>query len=397
MRTIWTGLSFAVLASAGACTSSGSVPEIDCTQPGMACRWAGTGEKGFNKGAAVDRMDSRVDFPQDLTFGPDGRAYVADWNNHLIRRVELDGTMTVAIGTDYEGDGAPGMPDMLPFCNPIGAPATTVAQNHPTDLEFGPDGRLYVASWHNNKIRIYDPSTEIVTVLAGNSYGYTGDGSSACYASFNQPKAVEIAADGTLYTIDQRNVRIRKLSIDPTAPITAFAGTGSVGDAGDGGLATDAQFGFEAGTTPRPSGALELGGNYLYIADSLNNRIRRIDLTTNMIDCIAGNAAAGYSGDGGQALLAQLNFPMDLELGPDGRLYVADRYNHVIRAIDLTTGVIETVVGNGSSCESEDGTCPDGALALQMPLQEPYGIAFDAEGSLYVADTHNNRILKVVR
>jgi sugar lactone lactonase YvrE len=171
-----------------------------------------------------------------------------------------------------------------------------------------------------------------------------------------------------------------------------------VGNLGDGGMATDAQFGFEIGTTPRPSGSLVLIGRMLYVADSLNNRIRRIDLDTGRVDCIAGNSAQpGYTGDGGPALQATFNFPMDIELGPDGRLYVADRYNYAVRAIDLTTGIVETVAGTGVKCDTANGTCADGRPAREVQLNELYGIAFDAPGNLYIADTHNHRILKVTR
>ena len=376
------------------CGSEDSV----CDQPGTACVWAGTGERGFNnEDPDAHRLESEVYFPEDLTFDPKGRAYVVDWNNHLIRRVELDQSMTIVVGTDYEGDGPPEEEDRLPACNPAGALGTTVAMNHPTDVEIGPDGKVYIAAWHNNKIRVFDPETNIVTVLAGDGYGYRGDNGPACSALFNQPKAVAIAKDGTVYTIDQRNVRIRAIQPDPNHTITTIAGRGTVGEYGDGGLAFDAEFGFENGTTPRPSGALVLDNRTLYVADSLNNRIRRINLDTNIIDCIAGKLAPGYSGDGGHALEAQFNFPSDMELGPDGRLYIADRMNHVVRAIDLTTGIVETVVGTGSACDTSRTDCPDRLPAREIGLNEPYGLAFDAAGNLYVADTHNHRILKVTR
>jgi sugar lactone lactonase YvrE len=265
-----------------------------------------------------------------------------------------------------------------------------------TDLEFGPDGKLYMAAWHNNKIRIFDPDTNMLTAI-GDGYGYTGDGGPACRALFNQPKSVAIAPDGTIYTIDQRNVRIRAIAPNAERTITTVAGIGSVGNVGDGGQATDAQFGFEIGTTPRPSGSLVLDGRLLYVADSLNNRIRRINLDTGVVDCIAGTSQTGYSGDGGQALNATFNFPTDIELGPDGRLYVADRYNHVIRAIDLASGLIETVAGAGTKCDTTSETCPDRRPAKEVQLNEPYGIAFDAAGHMYIADTHNHRILKVTR
>lgn len=385
------GISLVVMVGAGC------AEDDPCPTSGTACTWAGVGERGFNiKNPEAHRLESKLYFPEDLTFGPDGRAYIVDWNNHRIRRVEADDSMTVAIGTDYEGDGPPEMEDRLPLCNPAGALATTVALNHMTDLEFGPDGKLYMAAWHNNKIRIFDPETNMLTAI-GDGYGYSGDGGPSCRALFNQPKSVAIAPDGTIYTIDQRNVRIRAIAPNAERTITTVAGIGSVGNVGDGGQATDAQFGFEIGTTPRPSGSLVLDGRLLYVADSLNNRIRRINLDTGVVDCIAGTGAAGYSGDGGQALSATFNFPMDIELGPDGRLYVADRYNHAIRAIDLASGLIETVAGAGTRCDMTSETCADRRPAKEVQLNEPYGIAFDAAGDMYIADTHNHRILKVTR
>lgn len=371
---------------AGAC---GGGSDEDCSTPGTACTWAGVGEAGFNeKSPDAHRLESKLYYPEDLTFGPDGRAYIADWNNHRVRRVESDESLVTVVGTDYEGDGPPEMEDRLPLCNPRGASGTTVAMNHMTDVEFGPDGKLYIAAWHNNKIRVLDPQTGMVTTLAGDGYGYQGDGDLACRALFNQPKALAIASDGTVYTNDQRNVRIR--AITPDGMINTIAGTGVVGNLGDGGQALDAQFGFDNNPTPQPTGALLLDGRKLYVADTLNHRIRRIDLDTGIVDCVAGESAtAGYSGDGGPALAAQFNYPIDMEFGPDGRLYVVERQNHAVRAIDLTSGLIETVAG-GRRCDVETESCTDG-------FQEPYGIAFDPGGNLYVADTHNNRIVKVTR
>ncbi|MEO8699427.1 MAG: hypothetical protein ABI867_05260 [Kofleriaceae bacterium] len=371
--------------------------EDPCQEEGTACTWAGTGERGYNiENPTADRRDSKLYFPSDITFDPQGRAYISDWNNHRIRRVEADQSLVDVVGTDYEGDGPPEMEDRLPLCAPPGARGTTVAMNHMTEAKFGPDGLLYIAAWHNNKVRVYDPATDVVVSEAGNGYGYAGDGDLACNAIFNQPKAIAFGPDGTQYILDQRNVRIRK--IDPiSGVISPFAGIGRLGNAGDGGQALDTEFGFETGTTPRPSGAMVIEGNYMYVADSLNNRIRRISFETGIIDCIAGSTEAGYDGDGGNALQAHFNFPADLELGPDGRLYVADRGNNAVRAINLTTGIVETVAGTGEQCSLLTETCPDAVPAKELRLNEPYGIAFDHDGALYITDTHNDRILKVAR
>ena len=200
---------------------------------GATCRWAGTGNQGFNRETpTAHRLDSDLYYPSDLTFGPDGRAYIADFNNHLVRRVEDGGSMVTILGTDYEGDGAPNEEDRLPACNPAGAVGTDVAMNHPTDVKFGPDGLLYVAAWHNNKIRVVDPVTLDTTTLTGDSYGFAGDDKAACVALFNQPKTLVFAPDGTFYTVDQRNVRIRRILNDQMRTVTTIAGRGQVGNLG---------------------------------------------------------------------------------------------------------------------------------------------------------------------
>ena len=376
MRRVQPLVLTSLMTAAVGCGSSSDDPCADAA-PGSACRWAGTGRKGLNvENPRQSRLDSLFYFPTDLTFAPDGRAYLVDWNNHVIRRVEADDTVVHVLGADYEGDGAPAEEDRLPTCNPQGAHGTEVAMNHPTDVKIGPDGLVYVAAWHNNKIRVLAPSTLSAFVLTGDSYGFSGDGSLACSAVFNQPKTLVFAPDESIFTIDQRNGRIRRIS--PGAmnerTVTTIAGTGAVGGRGDGGPALEAEFGFELTATPRPSGALLLRDNQLYVADSLNNSIRRIDLATGMIDCWAGcTGVAGYSGDGADAKLAQFDFPLDLELGPDGRMYVADRYNHAIRAIDMITRTIETVVGDGVACDTETEICPDtAASAHQLRLNQPY-------------------------
>jgi DNA-binding beta-propeller fold protein YncE len=354
------------------------------------------GERGFS-GDGVDRRDAWLFYVEDLTFGPDGLAYIPDWNNHRVRRVNADDTIDTIIGTDYEGDGPEGEIDRLPVGNPQGAPGLEVALNHPTDLEFLSDGTLVLAAWHNNKIRVWDPDTSIVTVMAGNDYGYAGDDLPAYEAAFNQPKSVAIDENDQIYLNDQRNQRIRLIDNGEPRMIRTIAGTGVKGYAGDGGLAIDAQFGFDGSTTPLPSGSLVLHDGFLFIADSLNHRIRRINLGDGTIECIAGNGELGYAGDGGEALEASFNQPLDIELGPDGRLYVADTFNNVIRAIDLDTGIIESVAGNGLPCTNPINCFEEkeGLPALEIQLSAPYGIAFDPEGNLFIADTNNSRIVEI--
>jgi sugar lactone lactonase YvrE len=154
-----------------------------------------------------------------------------------------------------------------------------------------------------------------------------------------------------------------------------------------------AQLNWEIGSNPEPSGGLAVADGMLYIADTLSHRLRVVDLAEGTIDAFAGTGEQGYSGDGGSALEATFNHPRELEIGPDGRLYVADTDNHVIRAIDLESGEVRTVVGTGEPGIDAD----DGKLATETMLNRPFGLELDADGNLYVMDTLNSRILKVMK
>jgi DNA-binding beta-propeller fold protein YncE len=176
--------------------------------------------------------------------------------------------------------------------------------------------------------------------------------------------------------------------------IDSVAGTGKLGFGGDGGMPLMADFHMqESNENPEPGGSIttDLDGR-VYLADTYNHRIRRIDLAAGTVTTIAGTGTAGFSGDGGPATAANLNAPRDLEFGPDGRLYIADTDNQRIRVLDLGTGIISTFAGAGQAAFAGDG-----GQAQAASFSRPFGIAFDRQGNLYVADTFNNRIRKVVR
>jgi sugar lactone lactonase YvrE len=161
---------------------------------------------------------------------------------------------------------------------------------------------------------------------------------------------------------------------------------------GDGGSPTLAKINQPTGPNPNPPGgglALDAQGR-LYISDTLNNRIRRVDFVADVITTVVGNGTAAFAGDGGDPLQASLNTPLDICFGPDGRLYIADAYNNAVRAVDFTANVITTVAGTGVR-----GFSGDGGAANAARLALPYGIGFDADGHLYIADTYNHRIRRV--
>lgn len=364
--------------------TSGAQAVVACGGPGTICTWAGDGKAAFN-GDGLGATATSFYWPLDVEFSSDGRGYLVDWNNHRIRRVEADGRVQTVIGSDLPGDGPADQSDN----NPEGAPGLDVELNHPTDLQFMPDGTLLVAAWHNHKIRTFDPVTGRVRVLCGAGPGFKRD--MAKRALMNQPKSVAVDARQNIYVADSRNQRIRMLENDI---LDIVAGSGTKGYDGEGGMPLAVSFHMQQiDENPEPGGSItvDLEGR-IYLADTYNNRIRRIDLKAGTVTTIAGNGTPGFGGDGGPATAAALNLPRDLELGPDGRLYIADTNNQRIRAVDLATGIITTVAGNGTP-----GFGGDGGPATMAPLQRPFGIGFDKAGDLFIADTFNNRIRRVVR
>lgn len=373
----------------GDSTGPESYPPVYHNQPscsdssGTICTWAGTGSAAYD-GDGNDLRDSHFYYPVDLTFTGSG-AYILDWNNHRVRRVTALNTLETVIGADGVGDGDPAKADR----NPPGIAGTEVLLNHPTDIVELPGGMILLTAWHNHKLRHYDPGTGLVYITCGGPAGFSGDDGPARSAQLSQPSQTVVGPDGSLYILDQRNQRVRRIS--PSDTIRTVVGTGEAGYAGDGGPPVAAKINMAAGNNPPTSGALAVDAQgRLYISDTLNHRIRRVDFGADIIETVAGNGVAGYGGDGGAAVAASLNNPRDIQIGPDGRLYIADEKNNRIRAVDLDTGIITTVAGTGAA-----GFGGDGGQATNARLNRPSGIAFDDNGYLYIADTFNHRIRRV--
>ncbi|HZI45324.1 MAG TPA: hypothetical protein VFD53_08900 [Ilumatobacter sp.] len=358
-------------------------------ESGQACTWIGNpaGGEGHN-GDGLHRLETLVNQPMDLLFLPDGTPWFTDFNNFLIRRVLEDDTIESMVGsTDpiFPGDGP------LTGITPEGADGSEWLLNHPTNLILAADGSLTVVGWHNHKLLTVDTDTGYIKVMCGGGAGFAGDGSPAAMgALFRQLNDASMDEAGNIYILDQQNGRIRM--IDTEGVLSSIAGDGTVGYTGDGGPALMAQFSWARGSNPNPSGGLLYYQGKLYISDTEQHVIRVMDLATGMIDAFAGVGTPGDSGDGGPALQAQLRAPRDLEIGPDGDLYFADTDNGKVRAINLTDLTIRTVVGTG-----ELGIDEDGLPATETRLRRPFGVAFDADGNLYVMDSLNNRIVKVAK
>jgi sugar lactone lactonase YvrE len=383
-------LAAAALALAACGSSSNQPPPPVCSGPGTICPFAGNGDPAFT-GEGQRALETSLYWPVDVEFAPDGRAYILDWQNHRVRRIDADGKLRSVFGTDEIGDGPQvGAGDET---KPPGVPATEINLNHPTDVQFSSDGStMMLAAWHNHKVRQMDVGTNLADIVCGRGPGFAGDGASDASALLNRPKGIALAPSGDLFIVDAQNFRIRRIAAT-TGVIQTVAGNGTRGASGDGGSPTAAQFSFqEDGDNPEPGGAVALDAQgRLYIADTLNDRIRRVDLTAGLIETVAGGTR-GNSGDGGPATAAQLDRPRDVEIAPDGRLFIADTENHKVRVVDLTTGIIQTVAGTG-----EVGATGDGGDARHATLHRPFGVGLDAAGDLYIADTYNNVIRKVVQ
>jgi DNA-binding beta-propeller fold protein YncE len=346
---------------------------------GMIQTWAGTGEPGFN-GDGKAPLHTRLYWPQDLTITSTGTVIALDWNNGRVRELLPDNTFLTTFGTGFSGDGDPVFADLVY----PGALANTIQLNHMTDLLELQDGTFMLAAWHNHKIRIWNRDTKFAYVLCGRDGTYGGDGGPAGDARLHRPVSVAQSPAGDLYIADQSNLRIRK--IDSAGVITTVVGTGQLGYAGDGGSPLTAMVSWPNDSNPWPSGGMVFDASgRLYFADSGNNRIRRVDFSADLIETVIGDGTAAFGGDGGPGTAAQINYPRDMEWGPDGLLYFADEQNYRIRSWDPATGIIRTVAGNGTP-----GYSGDGGPALDAQFNRPGGLEFDAQGRLYIADTLNN-------
>lgn len=356
-----------------------STAPLECDYvSGHICTFAGYQGLAALGQEEIAANESYLYLPQDIGVAPTGDVYVLDWNNHRIRRIDADGMVMTMAGTGLLGDGPEGDARLASF-------------NHPTSVSFDNDGNMLVAAWHNSRVDRIDLATNLLTYVAGDgSRAFTGDGGDAKIAALDLPSSVVQAADGIIYISDSANMRIRSITTDGL--IHTVAGDGVAGYLGDGGPALTAELNNSKGQAAAPSGRIVMGpGNQLYIADTLNQRIRVIDFSTGIIDTFAGNGTAGASGDGGPATDANVFSPTDVAVGPDGELYIADTENSCVRVV--RSGTISTFAG---ICSEGDYTGDNGP-ATEARLNKPYGVDVDGEGNVFIADTYNHSVRVVWR
>ena len=277
------------------------------------------------------------------------------------------GTITTVAGTGvagFSGDGGP---------------ATAARINSPRGVIMDGAGNLYIADRLNHRVRKVDIGGNITTVVGTGVAGFSGDGGPAILAQLNEPTGLALDGAGNLYIIAEFNHRVRK--VDTGGIITTVAGTGVAGFSGDGGPATSARL--------NRANEIDIdGAGNLYISDQFNHRIRKVD-TGGIITTVAGIGTAGFSGDGGPATSARLNFPTDMRVDGTGNLCIADAANHRVRKVN-TSGIITTIAGTGVA-----GFSGDGGLATSARLNEPIRLLSDLVGNLYIADRANDRVRKV--
>jgi hypothetical protein len=295
--------------------------------------------------------------------------YVADQSNERVRLFTVGGNISTVAG-----NGSYNTPTLMSGVVPNG-----VVLNYPFGVYEDPSGNVFINDSNNNLVRELVKTTDVVNLYAGTgTSGYSGDGGLATKAELTTNYGVARDSSGNIYIADTFNCIVREVSAT-TGDISTFAGVPNrCSFSGDGGKATSANLYY-------PGGVFVDSKNNVYIADTYNQAIREVSSgTINTIAGIGGHA--GYSGDGGLAVAAELNYPYGVTVDGAGNVYIADSSNCRIREVTALTGFINTVAGNGACAFTGDG------IAMDVSLNQPQGVRVDANGNLFIADTFNSRL-----
>jgi len=310
--------------------------------------------------------------PDGLAVSPAGDIYVADVSQHVVRSVDLlTGVITVVAGSGSPGNSGDG------------GRATFARLLAPRGLAFAPNGDLYIADAGAHMVRKVSEASGTITTIAGTGQpGFSGDGGAATSARLSDPCAVAVTPSGDVYIADRGNQRVRCVS-GTSGLIETVAGQGLPGYSGDGSPGKDARLRAPRGL------ALSANGD-LYVADTGNHVIRRLAAATGILTTVAGTGTAGFSGDGGAAVLAGLDAPEGLGVGPSGDLYIADTGNRRIRRLEVESGTITTIAGNGAQ-----GSGGDSGPSTEATFDTPGAVAVASTGAYYVGDRGSHRVRTV--
>jgi streptogramin lyase len=338
---------------------------------------AGTGraEDGGEGGPA---LQTNVGRPFALTTGPDGGLFFVEYGTHRVRRLDLkSGMLTNVAGigkTGYSGDGGT---------------ADKAALNEPHELAFDRSGNLYLTDMKNHVVRKIEARTKKISTFAGSGKpGFSGDGGAATAAQLNGPHslAIDESVDGktaALFIADVMNNRIRRVDLK-TGVISTMAGTGEAKMPTDGGRAAESPL--------RGPRAIAVGQGNLWIVLREGNSVWRMDLKDGILHHVAGTGKSGFAVAEGNAKDAQFASPKGISVGRDGMVYVADSSNHVIRKIDPKSGTISIVAGQ----PKKSGFSGDGGAAKDALLNNPHGIYAAPDGTLWIGDSDNDRVRRIV-
>jgi uncharacterized protein (TIGR03437 family) len=345
-------------------TSDNCVLKLDST--GTLTRVAGTSRLGYS-GDGGQATSAQFANPTGVAVDAAGDLYIADSGNSRVRKVSPSGVISTAAGNGFSGSSGDG------------GQATAAQLSEPLGVAVDAAGNLYIADSGSERVRRVSSSGVITTVAGNGTAGFSGDGGPAINAQLHLVGFAGVAVDaaGNLYVADSGNERVRKVS--PAGTITTVAGNGTVGHSGDGGLATGAQLNFPAAV------AVDAAGN-VYIADDDNQRIRKVSASGTIITVAGGGQGAG---DGGAATSAALVNPDGVAVDASGNLYIADDGSYRVRKVSAA-GIITTAAGDGSFSFSGDG-----GPAVAAQFDGPWGVAVDAGGNLFIADTDGDRIRMV--
>jgi len=331
--------------------------------------FAGTGVAGSN-GDGGPASQAELNNPFGLALTPDGALWVADYAAHVVRRIGTHGVITTVVGNGtpaYAGDGGP---------------ARQASLKNPHEIRFDRDGNLFIADAGNNVIRRFDVHTGLISTVAGNGRpGFSGDGGPATQAQLKTPISLQFDSTGNLFIADIGNQVIRRVD-GKTGVISTFAGTGHTGQTPDGAPI--------AGTPLSGPRSLDFdpAGN-LWVVTREGNQLLRLDLNARRIWHAAGTGKKGFTGNGGPGTAATLSGPKGLAIAPNGDVYLADTENDAIRRLDVKTGLLEVVAGTG---QAGTNLAPN---PLETRLTRPHGILVAPNGLVYISDSENHRILAI--